>query len=351
MNAPAGTQDATHELVRWTRDDASGLRAVVAIHSTRRGPAFGGCRMWHYADEAAARHDALRLSEGMSLKNALADLPFGGGKAVIMAPPQALQRRLAFSAFGRFVDSLEGRYITAEDVGVTTDDMRIVREHTPYVSGLPRPGAYGGDPSPMTALGVYVGIREAVRRHLRRATLAGTTVAVQGLGAVGSALCELLAADGCKLVVADINPARVEQMRRRFGAQPAGVDEIPRVQADVFAPCALGAVLDRTSIPALQVAIVAGAANNQLATAADGDQLHARGILYLPDFLINAGGIISVAREYLGNAQKEAVQSEVLRIGQRVAELLERAEGKALSTAQIAEQWARSKINAEAVAD
>jgi leucine dehydrogenase len=341
--------------VRWTHDDASGLRAVIAIHSTRRGPAFGGCRMWHYADEAAARRDALRLSEGMSLKNALADLPFGGGKAVIMAPNEPLDRRAAFAAFGRFVDSLEGQYITAEDVGVSTEDMRVAGEQTRFVSGLPRPGQFGGDPSPMTALGVYVSIQEAVRRHLKRGSLAGTTVAVQGLGAVGAALCALLHAEGCKLVVADINPARMEQMRQRYGARAAGVEEIAAMQADVFAPCALGAVLDPASIPALQVPIVAGAANNQLATAEDGERLHARGILYLPDFLINAGGIISVAREYLGHARgemvrEEAVRSEVLRIGQRVAELMERAQGGALSTARLAEQWARAKIGAETMA-
>ena len=339
-------EKSTHECVRWSRDEASELRAIVAIHSTRRGPAFGGCRMWRYIDEAAAQRDALRLAEGMSLKNALADLPFGGGKAVIMAPAVTQERRLLFSAFGRFVQSFEGQYITAEDVGVTTDDMRIVREHTQFVSGLPRAGSFGGDPSPMTALGVYASINEAVRRHLRRSTLAGTTVAVQGLGAVGSALCGLLHEAGCNLIVADIHPARVEQMRQRFGARPAGLDEILTVAADVFAPCALGAILDHASIPGLNVSIVAGAANNQLATAEDGERLHAREILYLPDFLVNAGGIISVAREFLGNAEKEAVRAEVQRIGRRVAELMERSEGDSLSTARLAEQWARAKVDA-----
>jgi len=348
MRAPVLEQDkSTPECVRWVHDEASGLRAIVAIHSTKRGPAFGGCRMWHYPDESAAQRDALRLAEGMSLKNALADLPFGGGKAVIMAPQEKRERGMLFSAFGRFVESFNGQYITAEDVGVTTDDMRIVREQTRNVSGLPRAGGFGGDPSPMTALGVYASIEQAVRKHLRRPALAGTTVAVQGLGAVGAALCELLHAAGCKLVVADINPGRVEQMRQRLGAQSADAGEILTVAADVLAPCALGAVLDHASIPTLHAAIVAGAANNQLASAEDGERLHARGILYLPDFLVNAGGIISVAREFIGSGEKEAVRSEVLLIGRRVAELMERSEAESISTARLAEQWARSKVNAQ----
>jgi leucine dehydrogenase len=262
-----------------------------------------------------------------------------------MAPGEPVDRSAWFAAFGRFVQSFEGRYITAEDVGVTTDDMRVVRRETPHVSGLPRSGQFGGDPSPMTALGVFLSIDAAVRRHLRRPSVAGTTVAVQGLGAVGAELCALLDDAGCSLVVADIDPARADRIRQRYGAKVVEVSEILEAPADVFAPCALGAVLDSDSIPKLNSSIVAGAANNQLHTAADGDRLQARGILYLPDFLVNAGGIISVAREFLGQADAASVRSEVARIGLRAMELMERSERSSASTALLAEQWARSKLH------
>lgn len=344
---PTAYAGADHEYIRWGHDEASGLRAVVAIHNTARGPAFGGCRMWHYPDELAAERDALRLAAGMSLKNALADLPFGGGKAVIMAPTGACDRQALFAAFGRLVESLQGRYITAEDVGVTTGDMRAVSEGTHHVSGLPRDGAFGGDPSPMTAWGVFISIDEAVR-SLGRNGLDGTTVAVQGLGAVGSVLCELLHNAGCKLVVADVNPDRVARMQQRFGAEASHVDDIAAASVEVFAPCALGAVLDSRSIPRLRAKIVAGAANNQLATAMDGEVLHERGILYLPDFLVNAGGIISVAREFLGDTDQVAVKDEVNKIRYRVQELIDRAQHRDASTARVAREWAESKLSTAA---
>ncbi|RZJ24282.1 MAG: Glu/Leu/Phe/Val dehydrogenase, partial [Haliea sp.] len=278
-----GLDGGSHECVHWVSDHATGLRAIIAIHNTARGPAFGGCRMRRYASEEEALSDALRLSQGMSLKNALADLPFGGGKAVIMAPAGDFDRQALFTAFGRAVDGLGGRYITAEDVGTTTDDMKTLRRVTAHVSGIPRTDAFGGDPSPKTALGVFVSIEEAVRRHLKRPGLAGTTVAVQGLGAVGAHLCGLLHQAGAQLLVADVNAARVLDMQARFGATPVPVEEVCALKVDVLAPCALGAVIDEGSIPRLQAQIVAGAANNQLATPADGKRIHQRGILYLPD--------------------------------------------------------------------
>ncbi len=348
MSAPAqglfGLDGQSHECVHWVADHATGLRAIVAIHDTARGPAFGGCRMRRYASESDALADALRLSQGMSLKNALADLPFGGGKAVIMAPTGAFDRKALFLAFGRAVEGLGGRYITAEDVGTTTDDMRAMQRVTAHVSGIPRAGAFGGDPSPKTALGVFVAIEEAVRRHLHRPDLAGTTVAVQGLGAVGSHLCELLHGAGARLQVADVDPARVATMQARFGALAVGVDAIAGLQVDVFAPCALGAGLNADSIPALQARIVAGAANNQLATPADGEHLHRRGILYLPDFLINAGGIISVAREHLGSGHEQSVVDEVENIRHRVGELLDRCAAAGESTSAVATRWAQEKL-------
>ena len=298
----------------------SGLRSIVAIHSTARGPAFGGCRMWNYESDQAALTDALRLSQGMSFKNALANLPFGGGKAVIVAPGAPFDRAALFSSFGDLVDRADGRYITAEDVGTTTADMRAVSTRTRFVSGLARTGGFGGDPSPKTAWGVFLAIEQALRLHLGK-SLAGATVAVQGLGAVGMSLCAYLADRGARLVVADINAER----------------------PDVLAPCALGAVLDQHSVPRIQAAIIAGAANNQLASPEDGDALHARGVLYVPDYLVNAGGIISVAREYLGTGDEADVMREVSLIADRVGELLERC-GRDHVPARMADAWAREKL-------
>ena len=333
--------EAPHEQVLMRTDAASGLRTIVAVHSTARGPAFGGCRLWTYAHDQAALTDALRLSQGMSLKNALAQLPFGGGKAVILQPEKQLDREALFSAFGQAVAALNGRYITAEDVGSTTDDMRLVRRQTPFVSGVPRDGAFGGDPSPKTAYGVFVAIEEGVRCRLKR-SLDGVTVAVQGLGAVGAALCAYLHNAGARLVVADVNLVRAREVAARSGARVVDPDQILSEPADVLAPCALGAVFNAETVPRVQAGIVAGAANNQLATLEDGDRLHGRGVLYLPDFLVNAGGIISVAREYLGTGDEKAVMEEVARIRGRVAELLERAAGR--STARSAEAWAKEML-------
>ena len=332
-----------HESVLLTCDIASGLKTIIAIHSTARGPAFGGCRLWHYDDDAAAMLDALRLSQGMSLKNALADLPFGGGKAVIVKPREPFDRRALFCAFGDAVQAAGGRYITAEDVGSSTDDMRLVQSRTPCVSGIPRDGAFGGDPSPKTAWGVFLAIQQALQQHLKR-PVSGSTVALQGLGAVGMALAEYLADAGAKLLVADIDAARTAQAVVHLGAQVAGVDEILAMPCDVLAPCALGAVLNTDTVPLVRAAIICGAANNQLATPTDGDALAQRGVLYMPDFLVNAGGIVSVAREYLGCGDETAVMHEVSRIAGRVAELLERSASGASAPHRVAQAWAREKL-------
>jgi leucine dehydrogenase len=318
------------------------------VHSTARGPGFGGCRFWTYADEASALTDALRLSQGMSLKNAMADLPFGGGKAVILKPAgwqdEPTQREALFAAFGRAVQSLGGSYLTAEDVGTTTADMRVVQRQTGFVSGIPREGAFGGDPSPKTAWGVFVAIRAAVQRRLQRESLGGVRVALQGLGAVGMHLAAFLHEADAQLVVADVNAARTAHAQAHFGAQVLPVDQILAADVDVLAPCALGAVLNARSVPAVRAAIVAGAANNQLATAADGDALAARGVLYLPDYLVNAGGIVSVAREYHGEGEERAVMAEVSLIADRVLELLERSATSGRTPARESDAWARSKL-------
>ena len=335
-----------HEQILLSRDAASGLDCIIAIHSTQRGPAFGGCRLWAYGSRSEALHDAIRLSEGMSLKNALAGLPFGGGKAVIVRPREAYDRERLMAAFGSAVERAGGSYITAEDVGTTTDDMRLIVRRTKYVSGIPRTHSFGGDPSPKTAFGVFVALEQALRSHLRR-PLAGATIAVQGLGAVGMQLCERLHDGGARLVVADIDSARAEQARARFDARIVDDRSILQEPCDVLAPCALGAALDRRTVPTIRAAIVCGAANNQLATPDDGDALHDRKVLYLPDYLVNAGGIISVAREYLGQGEESAVMQEVARIGLRVNQLLERAHHRA--PGRVADEWAREMLQAAAV--
>ncbi|HEY1077556.1 MAG TPA: Glu/Leu/Phe/Val dehydrogenase dimerization domain-containing protein [Fontimonas sp.] len=335
---------AGHEMLTTVSDEASGLEAIIAVHSTARGPAFGGCRYWHYVDRESAIVDAQRLAEGMSLKNALADLPFGGGKAVILRTARQPDREALFKAYGRFVAAQNGRYITAEDVGTTVADMQAVASQTRFVSGLNGEGAHGGNPSPKTALGVFVSIRSAARLVLQRADLDGLEVAVQGLGSVGWELCRLLAGAGCRLQVADMNPALTAMAVESFGARACTTDEILFADADVLAPCALGAVLNPATVDRIRARVVAGAANNQLLTIADGDALHARGVFYLPDYLVNAGGIVSVVREYQWGAGERAITDEVRKIAQRVEELIDRVDRSALAPARVADAWARSLL-------
>ncbi|MDE2450948.1 MAG: Glu/Leu/Phe/Val dehydrogenase [Gammaproteobacteria bacterium] len=343
----------SHEQVMFGCDAASGLRAIIAIHSTALGPAAGGCRMWPYAASADAVVDALRLSRGMSYKNAMAELPFGGGKAVIIGDPRDKTRQ-RMEAFGRLVDSLGGRYITAEDVGTTTADMGQVACVTPFVSGLAResaratdPGmALGGDPGPKTALGVFLGLKAAVRFRLGRASLEGLKIAVQGLGGVGHPLCRLLAAEGATLRVADPRPGAAQRVCGELGAKEVPVESILSQEVDVFAPCALGAVLDSRSIPTLRAQVVAGAANNQLAREEDGETLLRAGILYAPDYVINAGGIISVAHEYQGGATVAQVKAEIERIPVRLTDIFERARREGRPTSAVADEMARERLAA-----
>jgi leucine dehydrogenase len=334
-----------HERVVFAEDKESGLRAIVAVHSTRRGPGAGGCRFWHYRSSAEALTDALRLSRGMSYKNAMAGLPLGGGKAVVMVDGRHPKSPRLLEAFGRLVDSLEGRYITAEDVGATVSDMEVVATQTPYVSGLPRTAVDAdGNPAPKTALGVYLGIKAAVQFRLGLSSLRGVTVAVQGLGGVGYALCGLLAADGASLRVADIRPETVHLACRAFDALASQPSEILFERVDVLSPCALGAVFDANTIPRVQATIIAGAANNQLATVEDGVRLHTAGVLYAPDYVINAGGIISVGREYLGGASAASIEAEIRKIPERLTQIFERSQAENRPTSEIADQMAKRLI-------
>ncbi|MEL7297503.1 MAG: Glu/Leu/Phe/Val dehydrogenase dimerization domain-containing protein [Pseudomonadota bacterium] len=334
-----------HERVVHCNDPVSGLRAIIAIHSTALGPAGGGCRFWQYESGLSALTDVLRLSRGMSYKNAMAGLKMGGGKAVIMAPPDRRLTDDLLRAFGDFVDTLDGVYITAEDVGMSVGAMQIVAERTRYVAGLPRgEGEAGGDPSPKTADGVFAGIKAAVAFKHGKDSLDGLHVAVQGVGNVGLSLCRSLAAAGARLTVADINEARVRMVCEELGATAASLDEILTTQADVLAPCALGAILNETSIPSLNVDIVAGAANNQLATDEDGQRLFDAGIVYAPDYVINAGGIINVACEFEGGISNAVVDQRVQEIGARLATIFEQSAGECRPTNDIADKLAKQLI-------
>jgi leucine dehydrogenase len=331
-----------HESLHFVQDPKSGLKAIIAIHSTALGPAAGGCRRWQYASDADALTDALRLSRGMTYKNAVAGLEFGGGKSVILADDNAPKSPELFHAFGRVVESLGGRYITAEDVGCSVEDMRQVNEVTGYVSGLPRSGGNaGGDPSPLTALGVFLGIEAAVESRLGADSLKGIRVAVQGVGHVGLHLCRLLHEAGAILTVSDVNRENLKLAKNELPVTEIAPANLLYADVDVLAPCALGNILTSQTIPKLTASIVAGAANNQLATEADGARLADRNILYAPDYVINAGGIINVAREYYGGSSEEEVRTEIGGIPERLKLIFDEAKTSKRPTNIIADELAR----------
>ena len=336
-----------HESVHYFSDEATGLRAIIAVHSTALGPGAGGTRRWVYRDDAEALTDVLRLSRGMTYKNAVAGLRFGGGKAVILASADTPKSPEQFRAFGRFVDSLGGKYVTAEDVGCSVDDMRIVHEETEFVSGLPQTGHdAGGDPSPWTALGCYQGIEAAVHARLGADSLQGIKVAVQGAGHVGLHLCRMLHEAGAELFVSDVNGDNLKMMTDEMPATVVAPTELLFADVDVLAPCALGNILTSTTIPRLKASVVAGAANNQLSTPADGVRLAERDILYAPDYVINAGGIISVAAEYYDNGSEEDVRADVGRIKDRLKNIFEQAKETGRPTHELADELARSIVAA-----
>lgn len=339
-----------HECVELVRDRASGLTAIIAIHSTHLGPAAGGTRFWHYEDPALAMRDALRLSRGMSYKNAMAGLPVGGGKAVILADCNRLKPSAMLAAFADAVDALGGRYITAEDVGITLADMVAVAERTQYVSGLPVPGGTaGGDPGPFTAMGVYHGIKAAVKWKLGKDSMDGVHVALQGTGSVGGGIARLLARDGARLTLADVDAERAAALAAEIGATQVAADMIMGIACDVFSPNALGAILDDEGIARLDAPIVAGAANNQLARPEHGEALAARDILYAPDYVINAGGIISVTLEYLARREGRAgdindVRERIAQIPVRLRTIWEESAARGATPDQVADRMAQALI-------
>ena len=335
-----------HEGVHLFSDAATGLRAIVAIHSTALGPAAGGVRFWHYADEREGVTDALRLSRGMSFKNAMAGLPMGGGKGVVLADkPGAVIGEAQLRAFGRAVESLAGRYVTAEDVGMSEDRMKVIAGETRYVSGLPvESGAAGGDPGPYTAMGVYLGIKASAKRALGTEDMRGVRVAVQGVGSVGGGTARLLAADGAELVLADVDAARAARLAAELGARTVATDAILAADVDIVSPNALGAILTEHSITALKAKAVAGGANNQLARPEDGRRLHERGILYAPDYVINAGGIINVGLEYLGQGDEAEVKARIARIPERLIQVWDESERSGEPASMVADGIARRLI-------
>ncbi|MEQ8349374.1 MAG: Glu/Leu/Phe/Val dehydrogenase dimerization domain-containing protein [Sneathiellaceae bacterium] len=333
-----------HEALVFACDPAAGLRAIIAIHDRSAGPACGGVRMWPFADERAALTDVLRLSRGMTFKNVMAGLPLGGGKAVIVGDSARDKTPALLRAFGRAVEGLCGRYIAAEDVGMTVADMAVIAEETAHVAGRGAAEGGGGDPSPLTALGVFEGIRAALRHARGSDDLSEARVAVQGLGHVGMALCRRLHEAGAALAVADLDRNRLAEAQRAFGAMVVPPSEIHAVQADVFAPCALGAGLNARTIPHLRARIVAGSANNQLAVPEDGRRLAERGILYAPDYVINAGGIINVAAEIGGAYDPAAVERQVRAIGATLSEIFASAAGD--DTAAVADRLAQARLDA-----
>jgi leucine dehydrogenase len=334
-----------HEVVHFVTDAKSGLKAIVAVHSTHLGPGAGGTRFWHYRQSSEALVDALRLSRGMSFKNAMAGLKLGGGKAVILADENRTKTPEMLTAYGEAIDRLGGSYVTAEDVGISVADLVAVAKHTRYVSGLPAAvGAAGGDPGPFTSYGVYLGVKAAVRRGLGRDSLQGLHIALQGAGSVASGLARLASRDGARISIADIDEGRAQRLASEVGGSVVPTGEIMMLEADVLSPCALGAILTQESIPALRVPIVAGGANNQLATPAEGDLIHQRGILYAPDYVINAGGIINVGSEYLGDGDEASVNAKIEQIPGRLETVWDESEATGRNPAAVADAMAQRLI-------
>lgn len=298
-----------YEQLVFCQDKNSGLKAIIAIHDTTLGPALGGTRMWTYKSEAEAIEDALRLAKGMTYKNAAAGLNLGGGKTVIIGDPKKDKNPELFRAFGRYIQGLNGRYITAEDVGTTVEDMDLIHMETDFVTGISPEFGSSGNPSPVTAYGIYKGMKAAAMEAFGSDSLEGRTVAVQGVGNVAYTLCEHLHEEGANLIVTDINKESVERAVNAFGAKAVDPDDIYGVDCDIYAPCALGATINEKTIPQLKAKVIAGSANNQLKKAEHGDIIHEKGIVYAPDYVINSGGVINVADELNGYNASRAMKN------------------------------------------
>ena len=335
-----------HERVVRCEDDETGLRSIIAIHSTRLGPALGGTRFFPFHSEEDALADVLRLSQAMTYKNAAAGLDFGGGKAVVIGESPRDKSEALIRVYARFVDSLGGRYITTEDVGTTEADMILIRDETQHVTGLPTSMGGSGDPSSATAWGIFNALRAIARRLWDQETLDGQHVAVQGVGKVGSFLVEHLVRDGCLVTIADVLPDAVERVRAAHGVSAVDPHEIHAVRCDIFSPCSLGGSLNSRTIPELRCAVVCGCANNQLEDAGDAQRLSEKGVVYAPDFIVNAGGVINISYEVGRLYDKDEAFAHVSRIGETLLRVLDLAEAEGITTAQAAERVAVDRINA-----
>jgi leucine dehydrogenase len=333
-----------HEQILVCNDNHTGLKAIIAIHNTVLGPGLGGTRMWNYNNESEAMNDVLRLSRGMTYKASISGLNLGGAKAVIYGDAKSQKSEALMRRFGRFVNNLAGKYITAEDVGTTTRDMEYVNMETQHVVGLPVSRGGGGDPSPVTAYGVYVGIKASAKKVFGSDNLAGKKIAVMGVGKVGMHLLEYLHKDGAKFYVSDIHEEALKEASSRFGAVVVNNDEIFTTDAEIFAPCALGAIINPDSIDKLNCAIVAGAANNQLANEhVDGPMIQKKGILYAPDFLINAGGLINVYSEFTGY-NREAALADTEAIYDTLTRIYNLSESEGMHTQAAATKLAEQRV-------
>ncbi len=334
-----------HEQVLFCHDPETGLKAIIAIHNTVLGPALGGTRMWNYKSEEEALRDVLRLSRGMSYKASISGLNLGGGKAVIIGDSKKDKTEAMFRKFGRFIKNLNGKYITAEDVGTTTRDMTYVRMETTHVTGLPQSMGGGGDPSPVTAYGVFLGMKASVKERFGSDSLSGKRILVQGVGNVGEALVKLLKNENAKVFISDINETQIMKVSDEFGAEVVNLNEIYDFDMDIYAPCALGATLNSDTIPRLKCAIVAGSANNQLEDEnIHGQMIMDRGILYAPDFLINAGGLINAYSEYQGYNHARAMQ-DTEKIYQYTIDIFKKSAREGVTTASAAKKIAEQRIS------
>ena len=343
MNFSLSPSYDNHQNVVFIDDAETGLQAIIAIHNTNLGPAVGGCRMFPYASKAEALEDVLRLSRGMTYKSALAGLPMGGGKAVIIGDPASQKTHAMLGKMGQFIESLNGQYISSEDSGTSVADLKMMSEETAHVLGINEQQEFGGDPSPLTAHGVYSGICAAVEHKFGRASVNGARVAIQGFGAVGRHLAKELIAAGAEVFVADINADNVIEAQR-LGAKVIAVDEVLSFDADVFAPCAMGAIINDVSIAKLNAPIVAGGANNQLAVPQHGEMLRKRGVLYAPDFVINAGGIIEICRQYQNTSVADSY-TKIEEIGVTLKQIFEQSSAQKICTSVVAEKMAEQRFN------
>lgn len=341
------TEVMGHEQVVFCQDKATGLKAIIAIHNTVLGPALGGTRMWDYATEEEALVDVLRLSRGMTYKASISGLNLGGGKAVIIGDPAKLKNEAFMRRFGRFVDSLGGRYITAEDVNMTTRDMEYVHTETNYVTGIPESMGGSGDPSPVTAYGVYMGMKATAQHVFGTDDLSTKSIVVQGVGQVGMFLVDHLTKEGAKVYITDINEEKLSTVAKKSGAEVIGMDQVYDLDVDIYSPCALGATLNDETIPLLKASIIAGGANNQLKEEKKhGYMLIDKGIAYAPDFLINAGGLINVGAEYYGPYNREKAHKDAEKIYDTTLDILKMASEESITSQEAAIKIAEKRIAA-----